>query len=210
MEGKPGPGPEVVVGTAVIDEGDPAERHGVVDGVTEGDDRCHLLPSELGEAQVSIEARVQHRLAAQNFVAAGAADQHEADGGGGIVVEVTQVLEALPIEPLRLVDDDHPMGEIVDHASRSLAVPLGHPAFGSAIGGKPSEKEPSAGDVRLDRRLPETLAADGAFELGEPCLQLSDGQGLAAGRRGICHAGKSRFRRRGGSRIVRVGGAVGW
>jgi hypothetical protein len=37
MEGKPGPGPEVAVGTAVIDEGDQAERHAVVDVVTEGD-----------------------------------------------------------------------------------------------------------------------------------------------------------------------------
>jgi hypothetical protein len=79
----------------------------------------------------------------------------------------------------------HQMGEIVQNASGSLAIPLGHPAFGSAIGGKPPEKEPGAGNVRDDRRLPEPLAADGVFELGEPGLQLSDGQCVRTGYRGI-------------------------
>jgi hypothetical protein len=96
------------------------------------------------------------------------------------------------------------VGEIVQDAPRSLAVPLSHPAFGGAIGGKPSEKEPGVADVRGDGLLPETLGSDGAFELGEPGLQLSDGQGLPTGWRGIGHSRKSRFPRREKSRPVRV------
>src|ERR1019366_5059631 len=83
----------------------------------------------------------------------------------------------------------HPVAEIVQDASRSLTVPLSQPAFGSAIGRKPSEKEPGVADVRGDGLLAETLGADGALELGEPGLQLSDGQGLPTGWRGIGHSG---------------------
>src|ERR1019366_8136231 len=83
----------------------------------------------------------------------------------------------------------YPVGQIVQDAPRSVAVPLIHPAFGGALGGKPSEKDPGVADVRGDGLLPETLGADGAFELGEPGLQLSDGQGLPTGWRGIGHSG---------------------
>jgi hypothetical protein len=80
----------------------------VVDGVVKRDGRRDLALVQGPEAQVGIEPGVEHGLAAEHFVAAGSAHEQQGEDGARVVVEMAEVLEALPVEPLGFVDHDQP------------------------------------------------------------------------------------------------------
>ena len=71
-----------------------------------GDDGEHLVQAERLEADVGVEAGIQHGLAAQHLVAAGTADEQQAELGVEVVMKVAEIFEALAVQPLRLIDDD--------------------------------------------------------------------------------------------------------
>lgn len=108
MTGEPSPGTEVAAPAGVIDQADQVGIDACIDRVKSRDGGKHLSWQQRGEPLVGIQPGVQHRLAVQHLVAAVAADEQQREPGVGVVVQVTQVLEAFPVQPLRLIDDDQP------------------------------------------------------------------------------------------------------
>jgi hypothetical protein len=74
--------------------------------VEQRDDLQHPVAGEAGEVLPDEDPGGEHRLAAQHGVGAVTADEDARELGGGLVPQVAEVLEGLPVQPLGLVHDD--------------------------------------------------------------------------------------------------------
>jgi len=103
--GELGPVAEVAVGEVFIDAPDQCGRHPFVDRVIDRDDLQDLVARERREAQILVDARGEHRLLTQHLETAGASDKQKSELRARVVVKISEVFQALAVEPLRLVDD---------------------------------------------------------------------------------------------------------
>jgi hypothetical protein len=94
-EGEGGPGAQVAVGEEVVDPADQLRVAVAVEAVEARDLVEDLRSGEGSEADAAKDAGGEHRLGRQHAPGAVAADQDQAEAGGGLIVDVAQQLDAV-------------------------------------------------------------------------------------------------------------------